>query len=338
MQTHLPLPINTKTAKEHPLSRFTCCLYFRTVTERNAQSHSNIAVNTDGSVADFTRRISFVHIDAGVNRFRIFCGNCLFTNRIQSAIIVILNNSIILSPFRTAEKHDAMKSQRIKMNFRKINIITGHYGSGKTNVSVNMALDLAEKGEKVTVVDLDIVNPYFRTADFKELFGEHNISLTVPTYANSNLDIPALGFDMNGIADREGYIIIDVGGDDEGAKALGRYRKVFEKYDTQMLYVINRCRYLTKEPAEALQLMYEIENASGMKCDGIINNTNLGRETDRDIVLGSVAYADEVCREAGLPLVAVTAEAGYLDGIDKAYPVNIYVKKLWEEFGDEAGK
>ena len=66
------------------------------------------------------------------------------------------------------------------MNFRKINIITGHYGSGKTNVSVNMALDLAEKGEKVTVVDLDIVNPYFRTADFKELFGEHNISLTVP--------------------------------------------------------------------------------------------------------------------------------------------------------------
>lgn len=224
------------------------------------------------------------------------------------------------------------------MNFRKINIITGHYGSGKTNVSVNMALDLAEKGEKVTVVDLDIVNPYFRTADFKELFGEHNISLTVPTYANSNLDIPALGFDMNGIADREGYIIIDVGGDDEGAKALGRYRKVFEKYDTQMLYVINRCRYLTKEPAEALQLMYEIENASGMNCDGIINNTNLGRETDSDIVLGSVAYADEVCREAGLPLVAVTAEAGYLDGIDKAYPVNIYVKKLWEEFGDEAGK
>lgn len=224
------------------------------------------------------------------------------------------------------------------MNFRKINIITGHYGSGKTNVSVNMALDLAKKGEKVTVVDLDIVNPYFRTADFKELFGEHNISLTVPTYANSNLDIPALGFDMNGIADREGYIIIDVGGDDEGAKALGRYRKVFEKYDTQMLYVINHCRYLTKEPAEALQLMYEIENASGMKCDGIINNTNLGRETDRDIVLGSVAYADEVCREAGLPLVAVTAEAGYLDGIDKAYPVNIYVKKLWEEFGDEAEK
>ena len=172
------------------------------------------------------------------------------------------------------------------MNFRKINIITGHYGSGKTNVSVNMALDLAEKGEKVTVVDLDIVNPYFRTADFKELFGEHNISLTVPTYANSNLDIPALGFDMNGIADREGYIIIDVGGDDEGAKALGRYRKVFEKYDTQMLYVINRCRYLTKEPAEALQLMYEIENASGMKCDNQQHESRSGNRQEYSSRLG----------------------------------------------------
>ena len=229
-------------------------------------------------------------------------------------------------------KRDSVK--RIKMDFKKINIITGHYGSGKTNVSVNMALDLAAKGEKVTVVDLDIVNPYFRTADFKELFGKYNISLTVPTYANSNLDIPALGFDMNGIADRDGYIIIDVGGDDEGAKALGRYRKVFEKYDTQMLYVINRYRYLTKEPEEALQLMYEIENASGMKCDGIINNTNLGSETDSNIIHGSVDYADRVCRAADLPLSAVTAKAEFLDGIDKAYPIKVYVKKLWEDFAD----
>ena len=220
------------------------------------------------------------------------------------------------------------------MDFKKINIITGHYGSGKTNVSVNMALDLAAKGEKVTVVDLDILILFFRPADFKELFGKYNISLTVPTYANSNLDIPALGFDMNGIADRDGYIIIDVGGDDEGAKALGRYRKVFEKYDTQMLYVINRCRYLTKEPEEALQLMYEIENASGMKCDGIINNTNLGSETDSNIIHGSVDYADRVCRAAGLPLSAVTAKAEFLDGIDKAYPVKVYVKKLWEDFAD----
>ena len=221
------------------------------------------------------------------------------------------------------------------MEYKKINIITGHYGSGKTNISVNMALELAGRGEKVTVVDLDIVNPYFRTADFEALFGEHNIQLTVPTYANSNLDIPALGFDMNGIADREGYIIIDVGGDDEGAKALGRYRPVFKKYDTQMLYVINKCRYLTKEPEEALQLMYDIENASGLKCDGIINNTNLGSETDSNIISDSAEYAKAVCEAANLPLVAVTSQKEYLGDTDNAFPVKIYVKKLWEQFGDE---
>lgn len=221
------------------------------------------------------------------------------------------------------------------MEYKKINIITGHYGSGKTNISVNMALELAERGEKVTVVDLDIVNPYFRTADFEALFGEHNIQLTVPTYANSNLDIPALGFDMNGIADREGYIIIDVGGDDVGAKALGRYLPVFRKYDTQMLYVINKCRYLTKEPEEALQLMYDIENASGLKCDGIINNTNLGSETDSNIVSDSAEYAKAVCKAANLPLVAVTSQKEYLSDTDNAFPVKIYVKKLWEQFIDE---
>ena len=221
------------------------------------------------------------------------------------------------------------------MEYKKINIITGHYGSGKTNISVNMALELAKRGEKVTVVDLDIVNPYFRTADFEALFSEHNIQLTVPTYANSNLDIPALGFDMNGIADREGYIIIDVGGDDEGAKALGRYLPVFKKHDTQMLYVINKCRYLTKEPEEALQLMYDIENASGLKCDGIINNTNLGSETDSNIISDSAEYAKAVCEAANLPLVAVTSQKEYLGDTDNAFPVKIYVKKLWEQFGDE---
>lgn len=220
------------------------------------------------------------------------------------------------------------------MDYSKVTIVTGHYGSGKTNISVNMALELAARGEKVTVVDLDIVNPYFRTADFEELFKSHNVTLTVPMYANSNLDIPALNFDIRSIADKEGYIIIDVGGDDEGAKALGRYLPVFKNHDTTMLYVINCYRYLTKEPHEALQLMRDIEYSSGMKCGGIINNSNLGNETDADTIKNSLAYADEVAKAAGLPLVANCSKKEFLDGIDKAYPVEVYVKKLWEEFED----
>ena len=99
----------------------------------------------------------------------------------------------------------------MNFEFPKIIIITGHYGCGKTNVAVNIALNLAKKGEKVKVVDLDIVNPYFRTADFGELFGSRGVELIVPMYANSNLDIPALSFDIGGIISGEGYTVIDVG-------------------------------------------------------------------------------------------------------------------------------
>ena len=217
------------------------------------------------------------------------------------------------------------------MDYSKVTVITGHYGSGKTNISVNMALELAARGEKVTVVDLDIVNPYFRTADFEELFAQHNIKLVVPMYANSNLDIPALSFDIRSIADSDGYIIIDVGGDDEGAKALGRYLPVFSSHDTKMLYVVNCYRYLTKEPEEALELMKDIERASGLKCSGIINNSNLGNETDGDTVRKSLSYAEEIAKAAGLPLLANCSAEENLKNVEKTYPVKVFVKKLWEE-------
>ena len=106
---------------------------------------------------------------------------------------------------------------------KKITIITGHYGSGKTNLAVNLAMQAHREGRSVAVADLDIVNPYFRTADFKELFEENNINLIAPDFANSNLDIPSIQFDLEQIAKSEDCLIIDVGGDDAGAVALGRY-------------------------------------------------------------------------------------------------------------------
>ncbi|MCH5325057.1 MAG: P-loop NTPase [Eubacterium sp.] len=217
------------------------------------------------------------------------------------------------------------------MKLSKFIVITGHYGCGKTNVAVNIALQLAGQDEKVTVVDLDIVNPYFRTADFKELLGAQGAELIAPMYANSNLDIPALDFDLRSMREKEGYIIIDVGGDDEGAKALGRFLPVLKNDDTTMLYVVNRYRYLTREPEEALELMREIEAASGLKCDGIINNSNLGAETDFETVEKSLPYADELSRVSGLPITATCCKAEYADKLPNSFPINVYVKKLWEE-------
>lgn len=215
--------------------------------------------------------------------------------------------------------------------FPKIIIITGHYGCGKTNVAVNIALKLAEKGEKVTVVDLDIVNPYFRTADFGKLFNSRNIELTAPMYANSNLDIPALSFDIGGIIGSGGYTVIDVGGDPEGAVALGRYADVLKnRGDVGLYYVINKYRYLTSHSSEALELLREIEAASGLKCCGIINNSNLGALTDRKTVENSQSYAKDLCEAAKLPLLFTCSQKENLAGIENPLEIEIYVKAPWD--------
>ena len=216
--------------------------------------------------------------------------------------------------------------------FPKITVITGHYGCGKTNVAVNIALKLAAEGKKVTVVDLDIVNPYFRTADSGELFDGKGIELIVPMYANSNLDIPALSFDLGAIINGSSYTVIDVGGDPEGAIALGRYGDILKKReDLGLYYVINKYRYLTSTPEEAVELLQEIKAASGLECSGIINNSNLGRLTDNKTVVNSADYAREAAKAANVPLIFTCSEGKNLSGIENGFETEIFVKPLWEQ-------
>ena len=216
---------------------------------------------------------------------------------------------------------------------KKINIVTGHYGSGKTNFSVNLAVSLADKGERVTVVDLDIVNPYFRSADFGELFSGKNVELVAPMYANSNLDIPAISFDLERIVSEDGYVVIDVGGDDAGAIALGRYAEAFSAYTDKidMLYVVNCRRFLTRTADEALELMYEIEAAANMKHTAIVNNTNLLYETTAEVLEQSEGFAKEIAEKAGLSIYCTCVPLGIAAEVTNPFPVEIYVKKVWEE-------
>lgn len=216
---------------------------------------------------------------------------------------------------------------------KKITVITGHYGCGKTNFAVNQSLALAKKGEKVTIVDFDIVNPYFRTADFGELFRKNGVDLAASIYANTSLDIPAISFDIERMAYEPGYLIIDVGGDDAGAIGLGRYSDALMQYkdDIDMLYVVNSYRYLTKDYSEALELMYEIEEVSRMKHTGIINNSNLGKETTSQTVLRSIPYAEKIAQEAGLPLVGTAYREDLNISLQGGIPVKIYVKPVWED-------
>ena len=217
---------------------------------------------------------------------------------------------------------------------KKITIITGHYGSGKTNLAVNLALRLADAGEKVTIVDFDIVNPYFRTADFAELFQKHGVTLAASMYANTSLDIPAISFDMERMAYEPGYLIVDVGGDDAGAIGLGRYAEGFSAYVPEhldMWYVINRYRYLTERPEETLELMYEIEAVSRMRHTGTVNNSNLGRETTADTIQQALPYAEETAAQAKLPLVYTTYRNDLELSLPNGLPVDVFVKPVWEE-------
>ena len=216
---------------------------------------------------------------------------------------------------------------------KRINIITGHYGSGKTNFSANLAVKLAERGEKVTVADLDIVNPYFRSADFEEMFGSKGITLAAPMYANSNLDIPAISFDLGRIASESGYLVVDVGGDDAGAIALGRYAKIFAEMsgDVDMLYVVNCRRFLTRTADEALELMYEIEAAASMKHTAIVNNTNLLYETTAEVLEQSESFAEEISRKSGLPIAYTCVPLNISANVKNPFPTEIYVKKIWEQ-------
>lgn len=219
------------------------------------------------------------------------------------------------------------------MRYKKLTVVTGHYGSGKTNFSVNLALDIAKDGHKCTVIDLDIVNPYFRTADFEKLFGEHGIDIFAPVYANTNLDIPSLNIPLESLLKSGSHIVIDVGGDDEGAKALGRFAPIINGFeDTDILYVINKYRYLTKDPADTAVLMREIEESGSVRCTGIVNNSSLGGETDLDDVISSLSFAEEVSKLTGLPIAATCAVAEAMPAnAPEPYIVKRYVRNIWEK-------
>ncbi len=219
-------------------------------------------------------------------------------------------------------------------NFKRLTLLCGHYGSGKTNVAVNLAFYLKQQYNNLVVADLDIVNPYFRTKDSLDDFKAKGIELICSEYANTNVDIPALPADMYRLtADKGLTAVIDVGGDDRGAYALGRLvPEIKTENNFDMLMVINGYRPLTPDAESTIEVMQEIETACGLHFTGLVNNSNIGDETTAQSVLNSLDYANEVSRLSGLPIVMTTVKAELIDElkphIDNLLPLKLQAKPI----------
>ncbi|MBE6600191.1 MAG: hypothetical protein E7640_03180 [Ruminococcaceae bacterium] len=208
---------------------------------------------------------------------------------------------------------------------KRIIIVSGHFGSGKTCVSVALALALKKAGKNVTVADLDIVNPYFRAADAEDLLTKNGILCINPEFANTNVDIPSLSANIQSIfatadSDRNSVAILDVGGD-SGAAALGRFRHEIERIGYDMLFVASKYRPLTENAEMTVENIREIEVYSRLCVSHIVNNSNIGEETTLEYVENSFAYADEICRLSGLPEAFTSVvKRDFCDGLAKKYP------------------
>jgi hypothetical protein len=218
------------------------------------------------------------------------------------------------------------------MDHKRLTLFAGHYGSGKTNIAVNYALLLAAEGKKVCIADLDIVNPYFRTKDSAKELDAAGIDLISPQFANSNVDLPALPAEAYRlVTDRQTYGIMDIGGDDRGAYALGRYvPSILEENDYRMIFVANCYRPLTRTPEEALEVMREIEEACKLRFTDIINNSNLGPETTAETVLASQDYVETLSKLSGLPIFATSA----VEPVAKELPEPVIPLRLQEKYFD----
>ena len=219
------------------------------------------------------------------------------------------------------------------MHTKRITILCGHYGTGKTNVAVNLALAMAGAGETVTVADLDIVNPYFRTLDSAADLEAAGVRMICSRFANSNVDIPSLPPDLYAITDdRSRRVVIDVGGDDSGAMVLGRLSPAITAEDSyEMWLVVNRYRPLTPDIPSTVEVMQEIERAAGLRFTGIVNNSNLGAATTAGVVLKTTDYAEQLAAATGLPLVATTVDARLYEElkerVENLFPLNLQNNK-----------
>lgn len=215
----------------------------------------------------------------------------------------------------------------------RLSIVTGHYGTGKTEFAVNLALALAEEGERVMLADLDIVNPYFRSRERKRLLEEAGIRLIATSQACTDADVPAIPAELLTILEDRGVRgVLDIGGDPVGARVLARFQPKIVREDYQLIYVLNANRPEVRTAESAIAYLRSIEDVTGLSCSALVNNTHLCGETTAEEVRRGADLAETVSRETGIPVLCHTVDrrlAGELTDL-AVFPITIRMKKPWE--------
>lgn len=213
---------------------------------------------------------------------------------------------------------------------KRVTVVTGHFGSGKTEFAINYAVKLKNMGKKVTIVDFDIVNPYFRTKDAENALNSLGIDVISPAFANLNIENPMLPPDINRVFDdKESYVVFDVGGDDDGAVPLGTYYRFFKDEDYDMFFIINERRLLTQTVEDIFGVMDSIESVSRLKVTALVNNTHLKELTTPEIICKGQELVEEYSEKTGLEQRYISGKEEILYKLPDKYKKYLYPMKLY---------
>lgn len=219
---------------------------------------------------------------------------------------------------------------------KRVRLFIGHYGSGKSEVSINYVTRLREVVDgEVALADLDVVNVYFRTREKKDLMRQLGITPIDSSIQTTTLDVPAVSAEvMRPLHDDKVNYVLDVGGDNVGGRVVGRFAEHFKSDNYDMFFVINANREKTQTANEVLGYIDAIEASSKLKVTGLVNNTHLLRETTVEDVLKGQEVAREVSKIKNIPIKYVCCIENLVDKLPKdlegdILPIKMYLREEW---------
>lgn len=221
------------------------------------------------------------------------------------------------------------------LNDKRLRFIIGHYGSGKTEFSINYAVKLAEMGKKVAIADLDIVNLYFRSREKTDILEKLGIKVIGSSIKGAAVDIPAISAEVQTPMQDTSYeAIIDVGGDPVGARTLGRYNEYFVQGQYDMIFVLNANRPETQTVEKSIEYLRKIEDTARAKVTGIVNNTHMLKSTTVEDVLRGQELAEKVSERTNIPIKYISAIERVAEELPKnlkgeIFPMTLYMREEW---------